>query len=394
MPILYGSIPCEPAASAEDLLSIGGNVHAADSLRAATQMLDDDHAETLVVIGPEAAISDALAFASELRMTRPAVGVILAREQIDVALLTEALRAGVREVVPAGERSALIAACHRSREVSERQLVTAADADARPAPEGQVVTVFAAKGGCGKTTLAVNLGVALSTGTGHRVCVVDMDLAFGDVALTVQLDPVRTITDALQMAGHLDITGARSLLTPYRPGLDMLLAPVTPGDAEKISPGLVAELLAVLRGVFDYVVVDTPPQLSEHVLTALDASTQHVLLTTPDVSALKNLRVTLDMLDLLSYPSQIRSVVLNRSDSKVGLSTEDVERVVRWPIAARIPSSRDVPISINRGTPITLASPKHPVSQDIIRFAQQHLLGAPVVAPSRLRSRATRRAAA
>ena len=119
---------------------------------------------------------------------------------------------------------------------------------ARPRPDGQIVTVFAAKGGCGKTTLATNLAVALAAGTGCRVCVVDLDLAFGDVAISVQLDPARTIVDALPMAGHLDVTGAASLLTRYRPGLEMLLAPVTPGDAEKIPPALVGELLTVLRG--------------------------------------------------------------------------------------------------------------------------------------------------
>src|SRR6202035_2454008 len=90
-----------------------------------------------------------------------------------------------------------------------------------PARDGQVVTVFAAKGGCGKTTLATNLGVALARDTGYRVCVVDLDLAFGDVAISVQLDPARTIVDALPMAGHLDTAGAASLLTRYSPGLEM-----------------------------------------------------------------------------------------------------------------------------------------------------------------------------
>jgi MinD-like ATPase involved in chromosome partitioning or flagellar assembly len=137
----------------------------------------------------------------------------------------------------------------------------------------------------------------------------------------------------------------------------MLLAPVNPGDAEKIRPSLVGELLAVLRTMFDYVVVDTPPHISEHVLTALDASAHHVLLTTPDVPALKNLRVVLDVLDMLSYPAEIRSVVLNRAESKLRLSKEDVERVIRTPVVAQIPASRAVPISVNKGTPITLASP-------------------------------------
>jgi pilus assembly protein CpaE len=366
-------ILCEPASSARELIhSIDGEVYVADTLGGAAKLLDNDPNETLVVIGPRVGIGDALAFSAALRLARPAVGVIMACRDVDVTLLTRALQSGVREVVPAGDHGALAAACRRSYEVSRRMLAPPVDDDAAP---GQIVTVFAAKGGCGKTTLATNLAVALARDAG-RVCVVDLDLAFGDVAISVQLDPVRTVVDALPMAGHLDITGAASLLTRYRPGLDMLLAPVAPGDAEKIPPRLVGELLAVLRTMFDFIVVDTPAQFSEHVLTAMDVSSQLVLLTTPDVPALKNLRVTLDMLDLLSYPRQIRSVVVNRADSKVGLSLEHVERVVRSPISAHIPSSRAVPVSINNGTPITLESPGHPVSQAVSRFAQQRLAGA------------------
>jgi pilus assembly protein CpaE len=375
MPIL-----CGPSESTGRLLySIGGNVHAVDSLIEAAWMLDRDPRETLVVIGPRAPVSEALAFAAQLRMSRPAVGVILTRHEADVALLTHALQAGIREVVRAGDDAELIAACRRSYEVSRRM---AADTPVVQQAErhGQVITVFAAKGGCGKTTLATNLGVVLANGTGQQVCIVDLDLAFGDVAISMQLDPARTVVDALPMAGHLDSAGAASLLTRYRPGLEILLAPVTPGDAEKITPALVGELLTVLRGIFDYVVVDTPAQFSEHVLIAMDCSDHHVLLTTLDVPALKNLRVTLDMLDLLSYPKDIRSVVVNRADSKVGLSLEHVEHVVRCPISARVPSSRAVPISINKGTPITLDSPAHPVSQAITRFAQQRLL--PAEAPT------------
>jgi pilus assembly protein CpaE len=257
-------------------------------------------------------------------------------------------------------------------------MLAAANGDgAEPVRDGQIITVFAAKGGCGKTTLAVNLGVVLARDDRLRVCIVDLDLAFGDVAISMQADPARTVVDALPMAGHLDTTGAASLLTHYRPGLDLLLAPVTPGDAEKIPPSLVGELLAVLQGMFDYVVIDTPPAFSEHVLTAMDASDHHVLVTTPDVLAVKNLRVALDTLDLLSYSRQTRSVILNRSDSRVRLSPEDVERGIRTQLAARLPSSRAVPACINKGVPIVRDSPRHAVSQAIARFAEQHLLPQP-----------------
>jgi Flp pilus assembly CpaE family ATPase len=387
MPIL-----CEPAAGADALLGdLGSEVRTADDLGAAAKLLDSDPAETLVVIGPRAGTEEALGFASALRMVRPAVGVVLVRDQTDVDLLNRALQSGVREVVQAGDHAALEAACRRSRDVSWRLLAATTTERSSATVDGKIITVFTAKGGVGKTMLAINLGVVLAQRGANSVCVVDLDLSSGDVAISLLLDPVRTVADAVSMSGHIDTTGAGSLLTPYRPGLEMLLAPVNPGDAEKVPPSLVGELLAVLRTMFDYVVVDTPPHLSEHVLTALDASAHHVLLTTPDVPALKNLRVVLDVLDMLAYPAEIRSVVLNRAEAKLRLTQEDVERVIRAPVTAQIPASRAVPISVNKGTPITLASPGHAVSKAIAAFARQRLLPAP--APGGRRGRSRRRAA-
>src|ERR1035437_9079160 len=235
MPIL-----CEPAASAEGLIqSVGGEVRAADSLEEAANLLDSDPAETLVVIGPQAATDEALALASALRMVRAAVGVVLVRDQVDVAVLSKAMQGGVREVVASGYSAALATACRRSRDVSWRILAATAPEQSAPKTEGQIVTVFTAKGGVGKTMLAVNLGVVLAQGGSNRVCVVDLDLASGDGAISVPLDPARSMADAVSMAGRLDATGAASLLTPYRPGLEMLLAPATPGDADKITATLV-----------------------------------------------------------------------------------------------------------------------------------------------------------
>ncbi len=377
------TILCEPdAAAAEEHVLPDGNVRRVDNVWDAARLLSAEPAELLVVIGPNVPTAEALRFAEALRPVRPAAGVVLVRARVDVVMLTEALRVGVRDVVPAGDQAALAEACRRSLETSQGLLGSVPEPPAQPEATGRIVTVFAAKGGCGKTTLAINLAVALAKDR-RRVCLVDLDLAFGDVAISVQVKPARTIIDALPMAGHVDTTGAASLLTRYRPGLDLLLAPVTPGDAEKIPPHLVRELLTVLQGMYDYVVVDTPAQFSEHVLIAMDASAHHVLLTTPDVPALKNLRVTLDTFDMLSYPADIRSIVLNRSDAKVGLTADDVMKAVRSPIAAHVPSSREVPMSINKGTPIVIDNPGHPVSQAVSRFVRERLeRGAPASRPA------------
>lgn len=377
MPIL-----CQPDAWPNLSGYIGGPVHIVTTIEEAERALASDPHELLVVVGAAVEQDRAFAFASSLRLRRPDVGVVLVRDRVDVATLTKALQAGVREVVPSDALNELAEACARSRALSQSVTgVPATVAGKGPSPrrEGKVITVFSAKGGCGKTTLAVNLSCALAVGGAHTVCLIDLDLAFGDVAINLQLDPVRTIVDAVAMAGRLDETGTRSLLTQYRPNMSVLLAPVSPGDAEKVPPALVAEILAVLSRMFDYVVVDTPSQFSEHVLNAMDVSERHVLLTTPDVPALKNLRLTLDMLDLLSYPHESRAIVLNRSDSRVGLTAADVQRVVRSPIDANVPSSRDVPISINKGTPIIIANPHHPVSTAIDSFAHTGLVATPPI---------------
>ncbi len=357
------------AAPAQDLpglvASIGGEVGVVDGIAAALQALSERPDEALVVLGSDVDIDEALAFAARQRLARPALGVVLLRDRLDVVLLTQALRAGVREVVQGGDLDGLAEACRRSLVLSDRVPAQQSDADE---PAGQIVTVFSTKGGCGKTTVATNLAVALHAG-GARACLVDLDLAFGDVAISLQLNPERTVVDAVAMADRMDSTGVASLLTTWRPGLDCVLAPVVPGDAEKVPAAVVGELLRVLRGMFDFVIVDTPAQFSEHVLAALDASQVHILLTTPDVPALKNLRLTLDMFDLLSYDRNRREIVLNRADARVGLTLEDVERVVKSPVTARVPSSRAVSASINRGVPIVADQPNHPVSVALRRFA-------------------------
>ncbi|MQA63152.1 MAG: AAA family ATPase [Actinophytocola sp.] len=237
---------------------------------------------------------------------------------------------------------------------------------------GRIVTVFAAKGGYGKTTLSTNLAVTLNA-SGARVCLVDLDFEFGDIARWLRLEPTRTLLDAIPLQGKLNAAGGASLITPYRPALDCILAPVDPGQAAKLPSNVTAELLAVLPSLYDYVVVDAPAKLSLHTLSALDSSHHHVLLSTPERPALKNLRRTLDTLELLSYGRQLRSVVINQAGSRLGLTAEEINRLVRSPIAARVPYIWDVPAAINRGVPLAISRPDHPVVRAIGEFARAHL---------------------
>jgi pilus assembly protein CpaE len=339
-----------------------------DAVAAVERDLADHPEEVLVVVGPEVELSAALELANAWQVERPHVGMLLLRRRIDVQVLGQALRAGVREVVGPDDLGAVVAAARRSVEISRRRLGADRPGD-DAARQGRVVTVFSAKGGCGKTTVATNLAGALAGDGTTRVCLLDLDLEFGDVAISLQVVPERTVVDLLPMLGSMDEHGVRSVLVPAGGGVDAVLAPTSPGEASRVPAALVPELVRVLRRMYDVVVVDTPPSINEHVLAALDLSDSLVLLATLDVPALKNLRVALDTLDLLGYPREARLLVLNRADAMVGLDLADVEQTAGMPVSVQIPSSGDVPASVNRGELLVRHQPGHPVSRSIRTLA-------------------------
>ena len=217
-----------------------------------------------------------------------------------------------------------------------------------------VVTVFSAKGGCGKTTLATNLAAVLADGGRSDVCLLDLDLAFGDVAVALHLIPARTIADTVQPSPALDAALIRSLLSVHSPGLKALAAPTRPEIAETIDSELVGNVLRLLRAQADYVVIDTPPAFDDHVIEALSQSDLVTLVATPHGAALQQLRTTLSTLDLLGHPRERRRAVLNRVRARDGsIRRGQLQAAVPMPISAFIPASREVPASINRGQPFS-----------------------------------------
>lgn len=327
----------------------------------------------VVVFGPGIRPAQATAFAESIRLSRPALGVVLTHSAPDQQLLIDSLRSGIREVVRVDDAPALQDAVLRAGELARSIREQGGLSISEEASVGRVLTVFSAKGGAGKTTLSTNLGAALADGGRRSVCILDLDLQFGDVAIALQLFPAHTIADAVALMDSLDEAAVAKLLTPHSPGLTALVAPVEPHLMEIVPGALVSKLLTILRRMFDVVIVDTPPAFTDHVLAAFDESDYVALLATLDIPSLKNLKLTLETLDQLNYPREKWLIVLNRADSKVGLALSEVEKTLRFPISAMIPSSRDVPASINRGVPIVLDAPHHPVSVAIRAFGEQHI---------------------
>lgn len=357
MPIIVESNP----SNAELFTSVtGASSTVVGSLEELKHTLSSAPDEYALVLGPGVDLEAAAALADMLRVTRPSTSVILIRRRVDTSVLAEALRSGMREVVEERDLTGLGAAVGRARQVW--QALNGPIGAAATGPQGHLVTVFSPKGGVGKTTLAVNLAIALSDKGNKKVCVVDLDLGFGDIAITLQLIPARTMADAVHFESGLDFTVLEPLLTPHSTGITALVAPVQPDARDSIPAALVGRILGMLKQNFDYVVVDTAPTFDEFVLQAFDETDTLLLVTTLDVPTLKNVKIAVETLDLLNFPKARRRLILNRADDKVGLTAEEVEGTLAMKIDASIPTSSQVANATNAGEPITSAIPKHPVS--------------------------------
>jgi pilus assembly protein CpaE len=237
--------------------------------------------------------------------------------------------------------------------------------------DGRVVTVFSTKGGVGKTVIATNLAVALVQKCRKRVALLDLDLQFGDVGIMLQTPPERTLFDVAQNFDRLDLDMLRGFLTPHDSGVLALLAPVQPEQAEYVTTARIGRIVEMLRQLVDYVVIDTPAALNDVVLAALDKSDVICAITQMDVASLKNTRIALQKLDQLGYDQGAVRVVLNRADSKVLLQPADVKNAIQRDIAARVPSDRLVPQSVNKGVPVVIDAARSLVARSIFDLAMR-----------------------
>jgi pilus assembly protein CpaE len=328
--------------------------------------------EYVVVLGPHVDVARALTIADSLRLTRPSTSVVLVRDDVDAMVMREAMQAGVRDVVPSGDLDAITAAVERAYD-----LYVALRGPGGAIHTGRIVTVFSPKGGVGKTTMAVNLALALADRGARKVCLVDLDLAFGDVAITLQLFPNHSIEHAIGSEDSLDAPMLDSLLTRHRDSLMVLAAPSHPDVRDRVSGTLVSRVLRGLREQFDFIVVDTAPAFDDQTLTALEETDECVVVATLDVPTLKNVKMALETLETLNIAPGHRHLLLNRADDRVGLGAEKVEAILGMPVATSIPTSLDIAAATNAGTPILTADPGHASSAAVRQLAAQ-LTGEPV----------------
>jgi pilus assembly protein CpaE len=216
-----------------------------------------------------------------------------------------------------------------------------------------MICVLGLKGGSGKTLTSTNLGVSLAE-AGHSVAMLDLDLQFGDLALAMGLSPERTIYDLVRSGGSLDAEKLQDFLVEHSSGARALLAPVRPDQAAMITVPFLSEVQRLLCEMHEFVVIDTPPAFSPEVISAIDASTDVLVVAMRDTLSLKNTRLGLETLERMDYDRRRVKILLNRADTNVGIEREDVLAILSRDVDILVPSSREITRSVNQGTPIAL----------------------------------------
>ena len=329
-------------------------VEICDVLYPAPETMRSSDADVLL-IGCAEGSEDALRLVDWWTASRPGRPVVVLCEGHSNGFVEEAFAAGADDllVLDSGPFVAPASARHVGFAVQKAVARKVGPAELSEAT-GKLICVLGPKGGIGKTITSCNLALALMI-RGKRTVLVDLDLQFGDVALSLGLTPDTTVYDLAVSGGELDESKLDAFLMHHQSGLRVLAAPARPDQAQAITPEFLADVYEILRGSYDYIIVDTPPAFSPEVITSIDVSSYVCMVGMLDALSLKNTRLGLETLELMGYESERVRTVLNRANSNVGINRTDVVSILGRAPDVLIPSHRDIARSVNEGSPVVIS---------------------------------------
>ena len=314
---------------------------------------------------------------------RPDRPVVVMSEASPNGFLRQAFEAGADDVITLPQSSEQVAFTLQKVIARRKGLAVPGKATA------PLIAVLGPKGGTGKTLVATNLAVALAQRDAN-VVLVDLDLQFGDIGLALGLSPERTMYDLMKAGPPFDHEKLDRHLIRHSSGVKVLIAPTRPDQASAVSIDFLRDIYASLRTMCDVVIVDTPPGFTPEVIATIDVSSEICMVGMLDSLSLKNTKLGLETLDLMGYETEHVSLVLNRADSRVGITPDDVSTIIGRAPDVSIPSDREIPRSVNEGTPIVAARPSSGAAKAFRALADRYAK-TPAPKPAPLPSVAVRR---
>jgi pilus assembly protein CpaE len=304
----------------------------------------------LVIVGCSPSDDSSTYMVDRAAKHRPDRPVVVMTESSPNGFLRAAFEAGADDVITLPQSPAEVAFTLHKVIARRKGLAMPGRATA------PLVAVLGPKGGTGKNLVATNLAVALAQRDAN-VVLVDLDLQFGDIGLAMGLSPERTMYDLMKAGAPFDHEKLDRHLIRHSSGVRVLIAPTRPDQASAVSIDFLRDIYASLRTMCDAVIVDTPPGFTPEVIATIDVSTEVCMVGMLDSLSLKNTKLGLETLELMGYDTDHIALLLNRADSRVGITPDDVSTIVGRAPDVSIPSDREIPRSVNEGTPIVAAKP-------------------------------------
>jgi len=362
----------------EDILEALANVEyisttdGADSYDQVLAVLEERHVD--VVLVNAYTTGNGYKLSETIVNQYPGVAVIIIERELEEDTMRAALFAGAKDVLVYPFAPAkLVDSIYRSYQAERKRRMAHHGKPAKPkhSGRGQLITVFGTKGGVGKTFVSTNLAVSLAQKNKNRVALVDLDLDFGNAALALNVIPPFTIADVVNEVPSLDQDLLESYLIPHNSGVKLLAANAEPQMTEFINADYVGMILRILKDAFDYVVVDMPARFYDPVDPAIQEADSLMLVVTPEVVTLRNIKSCLNTLSMLKYPSQKIKIILNKVDSRNEIKPRDVETTLNAKNFAILPADyRLVSSSMNQGIPVVMLAAKAKISRgfdDLVR---------------------------
>ncbi|MPM37725.1 Chemotaxis response regulator protein-glutamate methylesterase [bioreactor metagenome] len=312
---------------------------------------------------------DGFAATEILSVEVPFSGIILMGSRSGHEDLRKAMLAGAKDyIVKPFPSEELFNAINQVYASTKRRRV-----ETKKMGEGKVITVFSPRGGVGKTVLSTNLGVALAAiDASCKVAIVDCNLQFGDVAMALNLMPKASISDMVTDIEHLDEKVLSRYMVNFTENLHILPAPFQPEKAESITQQQLTSVINLLKKHYHYIIVDTAPLFNDIILGIMDITDLLLLLAVPDIMTTKNIRLSLDTLNTLGYPQEKMLLVLNRANSKSGLSVVEIEESLHSKFKVILPNDGKLVLSsINRGIPFLISDPNSILAREVHLLAKK-----------------------
>ncbi len=326
---------------------------------------------SVIVLNVDMPDSKGQSLAEALFLELPMTSLILVTASDSKKALRLGLQVGAKDVLSLPvEDDRLIRAVERAAEQGwKRQQVFSLERKSKP--QFKTITVFSTKGGVGKTTIALNLALAVRKITGKRVAVVDLDLLSGNLGLMAGVTWKRSIRDMVDDINSLDKEMLDGYCAEHPSGVKVFSAPIQPDFSGFVQTDHVQKLLALLSQVFNYVIVDAPTYLHDTVVPALEESTDILVVATLDLASVQNLRQCLDLLSRLSLRSKVR-VVLNKVGYQGGLKVKDLEEELGTEVQCVLPFAEKLSVdAVNMGSPVWLSARNSPLARKIDELARK-----------------------